>query len=105
MPRKPDLDERLIEHVANNPDGMRVEELLRLLEGEVSRRTLQRHLSELVQAGGLVSEGAGRSTRYLLAKQSELEENYVSLPPSGAEVRGFVRRPQRKRRSRRTSAP
>lgn len=61
MPRKPptDLDERLIEHVANNPSGTGVEELLRLLKGEVSRRTIQRRLSALVRAGRLISEGAG----------------------------------------------
>ena len=96
MPRKPpaDLDELLIKHIANSPSGMSAEELLRLLNGEVSRRTLQRRLSTLVQAGKLISEGAGRSTLYLLPKRGEMEESYVSLSPSGAEVRRLVRKPQ-----------
>ena len=95
MSRKPpiDLDKRLIGHVANAPSGMGVEELLRLLKGEVSRRTLQRRLSALVRAGRLISEGAGPSTIYLLPKLAELEENYVPLSPSGDEVRELVRRP------------
>ena len=99
MSKKPsaDLDERLIAYVANDPSGVGVEELLRLLDGEVSRRTLQRRISELVRSGRLSIEGAGRSTLYLLAKSGELEENYVSLSPSGAEVRQLVRRPQSKR--------
>lgn len=95
MSRKPptDLDKRLIGHVANTPSGMGVEELLRLIKGEVSRRTLQRRLSALVRAGRLISEGAGPSTIYLLPKLAELEENYVPLSPSGDEVRELVRRP------------
>ena len=99
MPRKPpsDLDERLIGHIANHPGGTGVDELLRLLKGEVSRRTLQRRLSTLVKTVRLISEGAGPSTLYLLPKPSELEENYVPLSPSGAEVRRLVRRPQGER--------
>ena len=99
MPRKPpaDLDGRLIEHAANNASGLGVDELLRLLKGEVSRRTLQRRLSALVRAGRLISEGAGPSTIYLLPKPAELEENYIPLSPSGAEVRQLVRRPQNER--------
>ena len=99
MSRKPptNLDKRLIGHVANTPSGIGVEELLRLLKGEVSRRTLQRRLSALVRAGKLSSEGAGPSTIYLLPKLAELEENYVPLSPSGDEVRQLVGRPQSKR--------
>lgn len=95
MPRKPpaDLDERLIEYIANKPSGTGVEELLRLLNREVSRRTLQRRLSAVVRAGRLIIEGAGPSTIYLLPKPAEPEENYVPLSPSGDEVRRLVRRP------------
>jgi hypothetical protein len=99
MSRKPstDLDERLINHVANKPSGVGVEELLRLLTGEVSRRTLQRRLSALIRAGRLIKKGAGPSTIYLLPKPAEIEEIYVPLSPSGAEVRRLVRRPQSER--------
>lgn len=99
MPRKPpaDLDDRLIGQVANNPSGIGVDELLRLLNAEVSRRTLQRRLSALVQAGRLTSGGAGPSTLYLLPKRGDLEEDYIRLSPSGAEVRQLVRTPQSER--------
>ena len=99
MPRKPrpEIDHRLTEQVTNNPHGMGVDELFRVLKGEVSRRTLQRRLSALVQAGRLISEGAGPSTLYLLPKRADLEERYIPLSPSGAEVRQLVRRPQSER--------
>jgi hypothetical protein len=99
MSRKPPtaLDERLINHVANNPSGVGVEALLRLLSGEVSRRTLQRRLSALIRAGRLINKGAGPSTIYLLPQPAEIEEIYVPLSPSGAEVRRLVRRPQSER--------
>jgi hypothetical protein len=99
MPRKPpaDLDERLVGHIGNNPNGTGLDQLLRVLDGQVSRRTLQRRLSALVRLGRLISEGAGPSTIYLLPKAAEEEENYVRLSPSGAEVRGLVRRTQSER--------
>ena len=99
MPRKlpADLDDRLIAQVAKSPSGMGVEKLLRLLKSDVSRRTLQRRLAAMVQAGRLISEGAGPATLYLVPKQGGLEENYVSLSPSGAEVRRLVQRPQNER--------
>lgn len=76
---------------------MGVEELLRLFQGEVSRRTLQRRLSALVQSGRLITEGGGPSTVYLLPTRGDLNEKYIPLSPSGAEVRGLVRRPQTER--------
>src|SRR5215212_7779487 len=99
VPRKPptDLDERLIEKVETNPSRMGVEELLRLFQGEVSRRTLQRRLSALVQSGRLITEGGGPSTVYLLPTRGDRKEKYIPLSPSGAEVRGLVRRPQTER--------
>jgi Fic family protein len=99
MPRKSpiDIDELLIEQLVNSPDGIGVEELLRLLGNKVSRRTLQRRLSALVETGRLISVGGGRSTLYLLPKRGELEEKYIRMSPSGAEVRRLVRRPQSER--------
>lgn len=99
MPRQrpAHLAERLIEYVKSSPKGVGVEELLRQLGGKVSRRTLQRQLSALVKTGRLINEGAGRSTIYLLSKPGGLEEEYVPLSPSGAEVRQLIRRPQSER--------
>src|SRR2546425_11325617 len=96
-PRKlPDeMDEELFRHIGKAPDGLKIDELSTLLDLDISRRSLQRHLSELVESKQLVTEGGSRSTRYLLPKSSEagVEDDYVRLSPSGADVRRLVRRP------------
>jgi DNA-binding transcriptional ArsR family regulator len=99
MARKPptNIDEEILSHIGNEPNGLAIDELLRMLGGDVTRRTLQRRLSVLVEAGRIDTDGAGRSTRYLLARASDVEEDYVRLSPSGAEVRELVRRPQSER--------
>jgi Fic family protein len=99
MPRSlpQDIDQQVLTHVANSTDGLGLDELLRLLNGEISRRSLQRRLSKLVAKERLITEGGSRSTRYLLPKAksiAEPEENYVRLSPSGADVRELVRRPE-----------
>ena len=99
MPRSlpQDFDQQLLTHVGNSPSGLSVDDLLRLLNGEISRRSLQRHLSKLVKGERLITEGGSRSTRYRLPKainKPEPEENYVRLSPSGADVRELVRRPE-----------
>lgn len=95
MARRPprNTDENLLKQIENEPHGLAVDDLVRLLNGSVSRRTLQRRLSVLVTAGRLKTQGAGRSTRYLLPKSSEVEDGYVRLSPSGADVRTIVGRP------------
>ena len=98
MPKRlpADLDEQLLKHIGNAPGGASIDDLLRLLNGETSRRSLQRRLSELVDANRLSTEGGGRSTRYLVPEaisEAEIVENYVRLSPSGADVRQLVRRP------------
>ena len=99
MPRKSpiDIDAQVIAVVADSSNGLGIEDFLRLLDNKVSRRTLQRRLSALVNTGRLISVGAGRSTRYLLPKAGDLEEEYIRMSPSGAEVRRLVRRPQSER--------
>src|SRR5712691_11764997 len=82
MPRKlpADIDEQVLTHIRNSTAGLSLDELLRLLKGEISRRSLQRRLSKLVDAESLITEGGSRSTRYLLPKaisKAEPEENYV----------------------------
>jgi hypothetical protein len=98
MPRKlpADVTEQLLTLIANAPDGVGIDELLRLLGDKISRRTLQRRLSELVGVGRLKPEGGGRSIRYVLAKatgEATVEEDYVRLSPSGGDVRQLVRKP------------
>src|SRR5215208_4207430 len=100
-PRKlpTNIDEQLFKHIGNAPDGLRIDKLSRLVGDQLSRRSLQRRLSELVDANRLITEGGGRSTRYFLPKGAEagVEEDYVRLSPSGADVRQLVRRPQAER--------
>ncbi len=60
-----DVDEQVLRHVRNSPEGLRIKALLNLLGDQISRRSLQRLLSGLVEAGKLVAEQKGRSTRYL----------------------------------------
>jgi hypothetical protein len=101
-PRKlqTNIDEQLFQQIRSAPDGLGIDQMLGLFGSEISRRSLQRRLSELVKAGQLVSEGGSRSTRYRLRTSSEkivVEEGYVPLSPSGAEVRQLVQRPQGER--------
>lgn len=97
MGRKPtiNIDEQILEQIGLK-DGVGVDDLRRLL-GDVSRRTLQRRLSALVDAKRLILEGGGRSTRYLLPKLGKVEEGYVRLSPSGADTLRLVRKPQGER--------
>lgn len=95
MARKPstNIDEELLRHIGNKPDRVGINELLRSLGDKVSRRTLQRRLSFLVTAGIVKTQAGGRSTRYLLPNTAAVEETYVRLSPSGAEVRRLIERP------------
>lgn len=90
-----DIDEQVLKHIKDSPNGLKIEALLDLLGDQLSRRSLQRLLSEMVEAGRLVMERKGRSSRYLVpATAREVEkEDYVPLSTSGAEVRRAVRRP------------
>jgi DNA-binding transcriptional ArsR family regulator len=92
-----DIDDKLLDHIGGAPDGVSIDDLIRKLKGELSRRSLQRRLSNLVDAALVTIEGGGRSTRYLLKKEireAQAEQDYVRLSPSGADVRLQVRRPQ-----------
>jgi hypothetical protein len=97
MPKKlpEDIAERMLEHIGNSPDGLGIEALSDLLGDQISRRSLQRLLAGLVEAGRLNIEKRGRSSRYFTpAKVDKTEkEDYVPLSTSGAEVRETVRRP------------
>jgi hypothetical protein len=91
-----EIDEQVLSHVANSPDGLGIEALSRLLGDQISRRSLQRRLSELVATRRLISEKKGRSTRYLLhpsAGEVKREDSSVALSPSGVEVSRKVWRP------------
>jgi hypothetical protein len=80
-------DEQVLEHIRNAVGGAGIEALYRSLGGEISRRSLQRRLSDLVARGKLLSEKKGRSTRYILApSEPELRKDDLALSPSALEV-------------------
>jgi hypothetical protein len=97
MPKKlpDDIEEQVLKHVEDSPKGSGIEELLEVLGDRISRRSLQRLLAGLVEAGRLNIDRRGRSSRYFVpARAREAEkEDYVPLSTSGAEVRRAVRRP------------
>lgn len=97
-----ELNQEILAHVGENIEGLRVDALLHLMHGHISRRTLYRRLNELVAAGKLVSEGETRASRYRLAPAREpvedSEEDYVPLSPTGAQVRSKIQQPISKRK-------
>jgi len=94
--RLPDeIDEKVVDQIRYAGGGVGIEDLHRSLGGEISRRSLQRRVSELVAAGRLVAEGEARSRRYLVPRGSEAEDEEPSIPlsPSALMVQEAVRRP------------
>ena len=89
-----DIDEQVLTIIGNATEGVGINDLLPIPRDTISRRTLQRRLSELVNAGRLITEGGGRSTRYVQPMTKGIaEDDYVRLSPSGADMRQLVRRP------------
>jgi Fic family protein len=97
MARKVDSEqaERLIRAIANHPDGATIEQIEAVLR--VPRRTLQRRLSELVNAGRISAIGRARQRKYqLLVAEKRIEQ--LTASPAGQQVRQLVRRPLTERR-------
>ncbi len=72
MPKKlpDDIREQVLTHVGKAPEGLGIEALFELLRNQISRRSLQRLLAELVNAGKLNIEKRGRSSRYLIPAET-----------------------------------
>ncbi|CAE6728226.1 Fic family protein [Paraburkholderia nemoris] len=107
-----DLIEQLI---GASAEGRGVRALAAALAGRrhpMQRRTLQRRLDVLLEAGRIVSEGAGRAVSYkqavapgaavspaeVIAGASTSGEAYVPVSSAGLEVRAEVNRPLHERR-------
>ena len=58
--------------------GGSIEDIIQALSTSMSRRTLQRRLADLVQAGRLVTEGAGRGCRYYLPGVGTMDKQVVN---------------------------
>lgn len=114
MPKKlpDDLNARIETEIARHPDGVGIEDLHTVLADIVSRRTLQRRLAALVGQNRIVTEGAGRGSRYRRTPRIiELDlvdhvrvadeistEIYIPVSATGEEIRDYIRQPIQRRK-------
>jgi hypothetical protein len=87
----------LIERIAEHPDGVGIDALLRGLSDSVQRRTLQRRLASLVAQGNIQKSGEARAARYRPAPPSSPAlapvptEPELPTSPEGRDIRAYVR--------------
>ncbi len=67
--------ESILEAVRQFHDGVSLSSLIDYLEGSIPKRTLQRHLAELVQKKLLIVEGKMRGRKYKLPRQTIQEQD------------------------------
>lgn len=105
-----DLDQ-IAAAIAKFPNGADVGELAAALGSEISNRTLQRRLSELVARKRVLRERTWRTVKYKLApitgtppvtlnefRATIAGEVYVRTSSEGEEIKTYVRRPIQERR-------
>lgn len=94
--------------VSRYPGGIRIDVLSTLPDIDLSHRTLQRRLAQLVASGRLVKVGVGKAVQYkspsfslnLPLPGSTLDtsiEAYIPVSPEGEEIRSYVRQPRQMR--------
>ena len=101
-----DLIARIVDQIALYPDGACIDNLHIALAAIVSRRTLQRRLSDLVWQQRIARIGRGRGLRYSLPRITEVgvaeplhltdkvgAESYVPISREAEETRAYVRQP------------
>ncbi|MEC5216989.1 Fic family protein [Actimicrobium sp. GrIS 1.19] len=104
---------QLVELIALCPTGVGIDAIQQAVGTEMPRRTLQRRLALLVNAGRIVSRGAGRAVRYHPALQNDegglslhqepastyaIVDAYIPTSPEGKEIKAWVRQPRQLRR-------
>jgi Fic family protein len=84
--------------IERSPDGIGIQEMLQVKDLKLSKRTLQRRLSELVQMGRLRKEGEGRALKYISQAKDRFQER-ITIPVSkeGEEIRKYVNLPLQSR--------
>lgn len=103
-----EINERLLEVIAEHGEGIGIDALTRLVGSGISRRTLQRRLASLVVEGKLTTTGEGRAVRYQLSPQltkirpaesssGARGEFELPLSTSGRGVQTLIRQPLGKR--------
>ena len=105
-----DIDSEIIESISRCPEGFGISNLLDSFADLISRRSLQRRLTNLVVEGRLKTEGKGRALRYGLpsvgfgisaSARHTVEvpiEAYVPITPESEEIKAFIRQPRQQRR-------
>lgn len=88
--------DRLAAEVGTFPEGATIEQLAGA-HPSWSRRTLQRRLANLVDAGRVQIEGLGRGSRYVVNTDPSPSEEGIPLSPLAARVRRHVRLPPAQR--------
>ena len=84
--------EQVIATLRQHPDGLGLEALSAVLDGQPARRTLQRRLAEWIQQGHLVAAGTQRSRRYRLSP-AQPSEARIPLSPEGQVIRDAIGQP------------
>jgi len=99
MPKKlpDDLNARIEALVVRQPEGASIDSLHAELAADVSRRTLQRRLAALANAGKVATAGRGPGLRYrqpqgtrVVAREPGAESG-IQVSPEGEEIRRHVR--------------
>jgi Fic family protein len=100
--------ELIVRAIKKYPDGIGSKELVSLLKETYSKRTLQRHLSQLVTKGILTRIGIGPSSRYIVPSsenkaiefshlQDGLSIEDIPLSPESIKIQQYVNQPRQKR--------
>lgn len=106
-----DIEKRIIEAIRRHPQGIGIASLLALMDGVISRRSLQRRLASLIEEGVIVGEGITRGVRYRIIvpifgtsnesisfSEHSVGEVYISISPESSEIKDYVRQPRQQRR-------
>jgi Fic family protein len=113
MPKivQPEEFDEIAKAIARLPAGAALDDIAAGIGGELSRRTLQRRLAELVAEGRITGGREKKAFKYRLAAAPKPflrvaesvgpaapGEHYVLLSAEGAEIQTYVRRPVHQRR-------
>ncbi len=95
-----DYDSLIVSHILAcvSPQGVAVRELEQRLGQEISKRTLQRALNNLLTAGKLERRGNGRAVRYYpITPLTNTTAQTFPLAADSLEVKHLIRRPVQER--------
>jgi Fic family protein len=96
--KKTEIGEAILHIVEQHQNGATINEISTLLNHSIQKRTLQRHLFSLKQAGIISCLGVGRGARYVRATIDVLSANltsdeYIPVSREGNVVRHYISKP------------